>query len=187
MIEREMKMMLTESEYMKTLKMLSEKYGDEVSSILQINYYFDDEQLSLFNKGQTLRIRQIEDKLKLEYKSKKKEFNSIFKSEEKSIDMKEFKYSIDLKKELFVGGINNTYKYIGNLFTYRINYKIFDAIVSIDKNLYLGKVDYEIEIEANSTDSIVYVKKMLDLKFEKSKFGKYKRFVKQYNNIMKNA
>jgi len=51
-------------------------------NILQVNYYYDTECLKLHTKGNTLRIRQVDSTLKLQYKYNKQQNNKIIISEE---------------------------------------------------------------------------------------------------------
>jgi uncharacterized protein YjbK len=71
--------------------------------------------------------------------------------------------------------------YIGFLLTERTTIKANKHTVFLDKNYYLGKVDYEIEIEAAHISDIP--KMFLGDELETTSSGKYTRFL---NELMGN-
>ncbi|HAN21173.1 MAG TPA: hypothetical protein DCP51_05795 [Clostridiales bacterium] len=176
MKEFERKQIVTKEKYIElhdNLKNFNSK------QVLQINYYYDNDELYLYNNNQTLRVRQIEDKLKLEYKYNKSDFNNLRICDEFTT------YLISLpnvlKNPIKIEDMN-TYKNIGVLITERTNYKLNDFIVSLDKNLYLGIIDYEIEIESNNLfdeHNIHDIINELGLSFKQQSVSKYIRFINQ--------
>ena len=70
MIENEIKMLLNIEKVEKITTLFSEKYVPQ-KTIIQVNYYYDTKDFSLFNSGESLRIRQKCIGLTLDYKSKK--------------------------------------------------------------------------------------------------------------------
>ena len=78
------------------------------------------------------------------------------------------------------------YYNIGNLITERTDYVIDGYKVSIDKNYYIGTIDYEIEIES---DNIIDTNEIYDkfgIEFGDKVTGKYARFInklKEFNSI----
>ncbi len=108
--------------------------------IIQINYYYDDESFSLFEKDETLRVRQKQDQLILERK-----YNIHYSVNGEKIS--EEHYDIVEKFPMKINIDNKDYYYIGNLITLRKDYIIGDNIISLDTNYYLGKVDYALEVE----------------------------------------
>lgn len=143
-IEIESKAMLDEYNYNKLTKGLT-IYKQE-------NYYIDDESIS-HHKFFGLRIRIKNNKyeltLKLNNGDSKIEINQDIKNED-FIKLKENKIfpQGEVKNHLETIGINvKTLKIFGLLITYRTDIKYKTSLISIDKNLYLGHVDYEIECE----------------------------------------
>lgn len=134
MIEREIKLMLTEEEY----TALAESVCRHTSANIQTNYYFDTDDLSMNKKGITCRIR---------YK------NGIYKATVKkhNADGAECSIETDIcEKAEFDPTIFNTFglHLQGELVTERL--KLCDDVfckIVLDKNTYLGKTDFELEIE----------------------------------------
>jgi len=120
------------------LQYLSEHLKQE--KIMQINYYYDTSDFMLFNSRATLRVRQIESMLKLQYKYNKNYSGDIRISEEYSEKISE------LPKTITVNGVET--QNIGFMLTERINFSLENCIISLDKNHYLGVVDFEIEVES---------------------------------------
>ena len=59
----------------------------------------------------------------------------------------------EVEDEIISLGIKiETLKMFGSLSTIRTDIFYHDSLISIDKNTYLGKTDYEIECESNSMD-----------------------------------
>lgn len=134
MTEHEIKVMLTEDEYLA----LASTAGKFSTSTIQTNYYFDTEKMSMSNKGITCRIRHKNGT----YKATMKFHNSkeIGCSEEKDIcETSSFDPTV-----FNVLGL----RYQGNLVTERTEiYKDGYCQAVIDRNTYLGKTDFELEIE----------------------------------------
>lgn len=175
MIENEFKAMLNREQFDKIMNELMCKYQIE-KSILQVNYYYDTEDFSLARQNASLRVRQKEKGLVLEYKHKNAIVGSVRKSEEKKSEIAILPKKIVLSQ--YFSAINNKEEniYVGNLITERINFNIDGAIISLDKNYYLGNCDYELEIEAHTIEQINNEKNNLQINFTANRVGKYKRF-----------
>ncbi len=134
MIEYEKKILLTENEY-QVLKMTVCKNCREVT---QTNYYFDTADFLMNKKGITCRIRAKNGKFTAEVKN-----HNIFEkdgsNEEKLFEGSEF------CSEIFTHfGLFNQ----GSLITQRTTrQKGSEYKIVLDRNTYLGKTDYELEIE----------------------------------------
>ncbi len=134
MIEREIKLMLTEEEY----TTLAKSVCRHTSANIQTNYYFDTDDLSMNKKGITCRIR---------YK------NGIYKATVKkhNADGAECSIETDIcEKSEFDPTVFNALglRFQGELVTERL--KLYDNAFCkavLDKNTYLGKTDFELEIE----------------------------------------
>lgn len=171
--EYEYKKLLTLKEYKDLILKLSKKYtGDE---FVQVNYYYDDNNFTLFNKNETVRVRQKTDKLSLERK-----FNKKYSANGKRVCEEKIDTIDNLPMNLLID--YNEYNYIGNLVTIRKNYFIDNCIISLDANYYLGKVDYELEIESNEDFLLPrFITKLVDL--DSNAAGKYTRFVDRLKEI----
>ena len=133
MLEQEVKMLLSSCEY----NLLVCRFSDTVS-IRQVNYYFDTYDYKWHRNRVTCRIRE-----------KTGNFVATIKSHvNKSVGV-----SIERSQQVqdecdtsFFEDMNICYQ--GKLVTERLCIMLADDIeVAIDRNVYLGMVDYEIEIE----------------------------------------
>ncbi len=144
--ESEYKFLVTEKQFRALWKQFSETYSERASKI-QINYYYDTYDNTLSKENVTVRIRQVYDKLKWQIKRHSEEKGAFLVSDEYSGDL------IELPKSVTVNGINEKLYLKGNLTTER---KILhfgnDSIICFDINVYLGVIDFEIEIEYNAED-----------------------------------
>lgn len=133
MVERELKILLTAEEFT-GLQMTVCKYAKPK---IQTNYYFDTETLSMNRKGVTCRIR-FKDGV---YKATVKSHNS-----DTSISTEyDLGKSIEFNPNIF--GVLGFCCY-GNLSTERFTiFKNDELDMVLDRNNYLGKTDYELEIE----------------------------------------
>lgn len=134
MIEREIKVMLTRLEFITILKKMCVSFVPSV----QTNYYFDTEDLSMNKKGITCRIRYKDGK----YKTTVKNHNA--NNPELSIEQ-DFYESPELNPNIFnmLGLLCH-----GELVTERYSlYKNEYCEMVVDRSSYLGKTDFELEIE----------------------------------------
>ncbi len=133
MMEYEKKILLTEEEYIALLN-----HFQNVSSVKQINYYFDTDDLSMNKQGITCRIRYKNGTYKATVKKHKTDIQDC--SEETIIST-----TSELVEDVFTSiGL----KLQGNLVTNRTIFLKQNAyMVVLDKNDYLGHTDYELEIE----------------------------------------
>lgn len=182
MLEKEIKALIDKQDF-EDLKIYLLAKCKEHKSFLQINYYYDNEDYYLHEHRNTLRVRQIEDKLKLEYKCKKAMImDGVHTSHEYSKSIVAIPLLVNVSDEFGIKD-NNFYKCIGNLITQRSNYYIKDTIVSLDKNYYLGKIDYELEIEGENLEEIQKVYNQLEIPssslFYPGKFGRYCEIAKK--------
>ena len=168
-IEYERKQILTLDEYNMLITRLNEIV--DCNEVIQVNYYFDDNNYSLCDKGDTLRVRQKSGRLSLERKfNKRYSTNGVRICDESNEDIH------NLPMKIVIG--DNKFYYIGNLMTVRKNYKIDDNTISLDASYYLGKIDYEVEIESDKEVTIPeFVSKII--KFNRYQGGKYNRFVRK--------
>lgn len=181
-VEIESKGELKESEYL----YLYNKYKDN-DFYLQINNYIDDDNLIIRQKKCGLRIREIKGRyeltLKVSLEVGKLEINQDIDEEifAKYIDFNIFPDG-EVKEYLINLGVDISKLHIlGSLSTYRLDIKYKSSLISIDKSLYNGIIDYEIECEDKdeeiSKNNIVSFLKENDIEYKKSKANKLKRFL----------
>ena len=137
--------------------------------IFQINYYYDTADFALFRSDETLRIRQIGNNLKLQYKHNKNHIGNMRISDEYSEKMDE------LPKSIAINGVE-TYN-IGFMVTQRANFDLGNCVVSLDKNYYLGEIDYEIEVEGENGFDVPEILREVD--FQPDSIGKYSRYMEK--------
>ncbi|MCM1285690.1 MAG: AMP-binding protein [Acetobacter sp.] len=155
----------------------------DLKMVEQINYYYDTKDLSLHKKGITIRIREIENSFKLQYKSNAIIRNNIFTREEKEITINNVPYQIN--PFLFgINNIDNTLSCLGNMKTIRYTTIENGVRICIDENHYLGIIDYELELECNDEQLIKnWLHKYLDIYDNKRHIGsKYQRWINQFKN-----
>ena len=135
MLEYEKKIMLTANEY-HTLAMSNR--CKNIPKQLQTNYYFDDDDFSMNKKGITCRIRYKNGK----YKACIKNHNTNHCDCSMELNLPEdVKFDPHFFKTLGLQGQ-------GELVTERIIiYKYAMCEVVLDRNIYLGHTDFELEVE----------------------------------------
>lgn len=156
-IEYEKRMLVTKNEFLSIKNYLKSK-GFPLSMIKQKNHYFEINKVALKCKGLHLRIRKqlsspcydltlkIEDKDKVIELHQQLSKGSFMKMKKSSFfpegEIKDYlqKHHIDIC----------TIRYYGYLYTNRIEVKIEDYLVVLDKNIYNNIIDYNLEIEAES-------------------------------------
>ena len=166
-IEFERKSILSFEQYIQYYKLLSQQSKPSVT--LQFNYYYDDTRFSLFEHNETLRVRQIGEKLTLEYKHNKEHIGNVRKSEENATSIP------ILPQKITIDSIEATM--VGCLLTERNDFLFKNVKISLDKNIYLGIVDYELELEITGVDELPQFLSALTETDTCSSLGKYSRFV----------
>lgn len=134
MLEYEKKIMLSEDEYLSIL-MLMCKYAPIQT---QTNYYFDNDVLSMNDKGITCRIRAKDGK----YKATVKKHNVEHPDCSVEVDLAE---KTEFDPQIFsVFGLHHQ----GELVTDRVvMHKDSTCEMVLDRNVYLGHTDFELEVE----------------------------------------
>lgn len=134
MLEYEKKIMLTADEYLSIL-MLMCKY---VPMQTQTNYYFDNDDLSMNEKGITCRIRAKDGKYKATVK------NHCTEHPDCSIEV-DLIENTEFDPQIFnVLGLHHQ----GELVTDRVvMHKDSACEMVLDRNVYLGHTDFELEVE----------------------------------------
>jgi uncharacterized protein YjbK len=179
LIEKELKAIIDEGTYLRLFENF--KWDEQIT---QINHYYSDELSIIGDKGISLRIRSINDEYMLQVKfpiaakgalSAKNEYEEITKEVPSVISSESLRYILDFD-------VGDAYL-IGELKTER---SILDCgngvLLCLDKNFYLGCVDYEIEIEFSSKieESLLASLAREGVDFESCAVGKYSRFLKSH-------
>lgn len=134
MFEYEKKVMLTKNEYLSIIILMCKDTPIQT----QTNYYFDDEELSMNEKGITCRIRAKNGKYKTTVKNHNAEHPDCSTEVELAVER-------EFNPQIFTTlGLNNQ----GKLVTDRVVlYKDSTCEMVLDRNAYLGYTDFELEIE----------------------------------------
>lgn len=134
MLEYEKKIMLTEDEYYSIILSMRK----HITIQTQINYYFDNDDLSMNEKGITCRIRSKNGT----YKATVKKHNAEHSDCSIEVDLVE---KTDFDPKIFnVLGLHHQ----GKLVTERIvMHKDSACEMVLDRNVYLGHTDFELEVE----------------------------------------
>lgn len=190
MKEIERKYLITCTQYESIYFQLKELYP--CSLLEQTNYYYDSDSYMLFRQNDTLRARERNGKLEMQYK-----FNKIYTNEERCCDEVCWPInSLPLTISTFLlakynkklDGNVEKFSVLGALKTKRTNFLINNLLFSLDKNFYLGCIDYELEIEGVLKENTSFVNSICtDLGVRdiesSNKSGKYKRFLSRYFDI----
>ncbi len=133
-MESEYKVLLTRQEYDQLLCMLR---AGAASVTEQINYYYDTPQEELRSRNITCRVRQTGDQLR---GTVKRHLEESGKSIEEAFPVYQFPmYILIDQKQVFLRGQLHTHRTVIPMGK--------DATLMLDCNSYLGKTDYELELE----------------------------------------
>lgn len=191
-IEIEFKNMLTEAEYNKLKNSLMQAYDSHDE---QINYYFDTANFLLKERKTALRIR------------KKTETFTFTLKEPHQVGLLETHQLLTESEAMSIisGGpapngtvttkVNNILKndwsslnFLGELMTYRLEKKIPEGLLVLDKSSYLNKIDFELEFECSDEEKgEVFFHKTLE-KYaipKRMTHNKVQRFMKEKAKINK--
>lgn len=134
MLEYEKKILLTYEEYLAILNLKNKP----CNSYIQTNYYYDTDNFEMNERGITYRIREKQGRYKATIKT-----HNVKKGK---CNFERYAYVANKNDSVYFK--NDLLKLHGTLSTERTVYVPYDGIaVALDKNLYLGVVDYELEIE----------------------------------------
>lgn len=179
MLEKEIKVLIAKEEYD-----LLDKIFEWDDSYVQVNHYYTNTK-SGDNNDITVRVREKKEKLYLQIKLPIKKENSLHIKKEIEEELDYLPEFISGKKleELTKILKDNIYK-IGELVTFRKIYHYNDEVlICLDKNQYLGVVDYEVEIEYTGEypQEVIELFESNDIYTKNEIYGKYSRFLMEYN------
>ena len=144
--EIEYKFLVSEEEFNQFLVHFDTQGNNAVRKI-QINYYYDTDDNMLNKKDVTVRVRQEQDKLKCQIKKHINTSMALFFSDEYCGCLER------LPKVLRVEGIHEELLLKGSLVTERREIKFgVCGKLCFDISMYLGMIDYEIEVEYTERD-----------------------------------
>lgn len=138
----------------------------QINRGVQINFYYDTENLDFQSQGITIRVRQKENGLKLQLK--KKNYYGMNKNLETETDIQR------IPNTLTVEGREVNLK--GHLVTDRTRCVLDNGVkIDLDVNFYCGIVDYEVEAELPDGGSEADIPKSVR-NLKSAEFGKATRF-----------
>ena len=178
MLETELKVALTKEQYEQIQRELTFKEGYE-----QINFYYAPQGLEDVKGRPTIRIRSKKGRMQLEAKVPAGANEGSVKMHEeyaKDISCIPGTITADEVSALTNGQFAEDVCLLGYLKTYRqINTEYAGTEVALDMNEYLGVTDYELEIEYEDELPKELLNRLdfLDVEFDKSVTGKYRRFI----------
>lgn len=179
--ELEMKVLTDAGEFARCLALLQQHTGTAGDRYVQVNYYFDTPDFALASAHAMLRVRRKKNSLYLQYKNKRKRMGALLLCDEAEAELSEFPRVVNPSR-YFDGAPDVECALLGDLVTCRTDFEFPGALVSLDESIYLGKSDYEIEIEGDA-DAIERVAAFLNPVGEAKKGnGKFSRFLKEYKN-----
>lgn len=189
MTEYEYKILIPQEKFENLYKEYSKSYfSTHLDKRVQLNYYYDTTDYFLFKNNITLRIRQINENLKLEIKTEKTKERLPRIAEESSFEIDRIPMFID--SNILPTDFAKHYVLLGDLVTERTRFLTTDGVeLCFDKNWYLGAVDYEFEVEYEKEKEYLAKKTFEQLSegIEKSRFKtKYNRFIKAYRKMKDN-
>ena len=181
-IEQELKMALDEREYNILLAV------GQVKPQLQTNYYFRYRGMP---KDVMIRLRKKGDEYILCYKRQLSDRSGVAVSDERECEISaDFANSLrnrgvtQLEAQQLLGvDVAQDLPLVGSMDTYRAKFKIDNWLVELDKNVYSGRVDYELECENLYVEQLEKLKNYLfyayGIVFRPSK-PKVQRFLEAY-------
>lgn len=140
----------TEIDKLKYEELLS-KLDLEDNIFKQTNYYFDTKDLALNGKHIVLRIRQKGDRYKLTLKSQAGNSafeNHVFINKEQALEL--IDKGIETKK--YFDDLDHKVEFKASLDNYRVSTPYLEGTLFLDKCVYHGITDYEVEYEYHDYD-----------------------------------
>ncbi len=178
MKETEYKFLVDKETFEKVSETVKSRFPNaKVSERIQINYYYDTPDRYLRERNVTLRIRQIESDLTLELKEYVMSSQDYSEASEMSRKIERVCNDITLKKGKYAW---IPFSLQGNLVTKRCSVKPTESLsIDFDVNYYLGRCDYEIEMEFTKNAhkaTLMLIEKLGLMKYKNTVGGKAGRF-----------
>lgn len=171
-LEIEFKTLLSEAQFNQMMESFK-----HAKVIKQINHYYQYSDPTVYI---SCRIRTIDNFNTLTFKQVHPE--GRLETDFKDVDENAFERA-DVKEFLNKNNLTKSFKPIGNLLSYRKLIEEDHLEICIDENHYLGKVDYELEVESIDNPLITEQRfnelcEQFEIK-DKINISKYKRFLNQ--------
>lgn len=144
----------------------------------QENFYYDTPDFYLAKNHATLRIREAGGHLLRQYKHGQVKKGDLRIATEDNAPVSALPEKIsgatlpDCPPDL-------VFLPLGSLVTYRTDFRIGQALLSLDKSEYLGVTDYELELETGENDGIPEAILSAGVDFSRPVMGKFHRFLLQ--------
>ena len=186
-MEYEARVMINEEQYLNIRShYLSNEYQYE--ELVNENYYFDTQDLKLSSSHKVLRLRKINNQkyeltLKIQEEKGCLEINYHLTSIEKDELMKNHIIpSVKIKEKLKEIGIDpSNIRFITDLKTERLEVKLENCLLVIDKNHFRGRVDFNIEVESDSEkrakDQLITIISPFGVEYKKDYINKARRAI----------
>lgn len=155
------------------------------TKLVQINFYYTNNLIETKYPNIHIRIRCTGEKMCLQIKNRIKQEHNYRECIEYEIEMAQIPIQIDEKtlRQTWGDYCFGDVKLLGFLVTERAIKNIGSARVMLDRNVYNGKEDYEIEIECDSIEVAGQTITALELDDKmKLAHGKYERFCQTLNS-----
>lgn len=177
--EFEVKKPLSREEY-ERLRAYMLPRGDEA---LQINYYYDTPTRDLRAHGINLRARSRHGNLSLEVKRHRRYEGNLRVCDEYPTDISALPSTVDIE----IDGERLTAHLLGELATVRLDMRGDGYVASLDASYYLGRVDYELEVEIGSNRGLPREIVSLAGDFSEKVTSKYGRFLSALDETKKTS
>lgn len=177
--ELELKYKVDRKEFLRCLENAEELFGGCGNGYVQVNYYFDSADFALSRAGSMLRVRQKNGSLKIQYKNKRRRVGDALLCDESEVETDVLPNHVDPSAVFGVLPAADC-RLLGSLVTHRTDFAVNGAVISFDENFYLGKTDWEIEIEGDSEVISALAQRLSPRGAKTDGDGKYSRFLSAY-------
>jgi uncharacterized protein YjbK len=177
--ELELKVTVDSEEFDRCLSALQTHTGQAGDTYVQVNYYFDTPDFALSRARSMLRVRSKKGRLFLQYKSKRSRNGGMLLCEELEAELPELPREVN-PRDCFPQAPDLLCTLRGDLVTWRTDFALPGAVVSLDRSIYFGRTDLEIEIEGESEAIEVAAAFLNPQGKSEGGNGKFSRFVKAY-------
>lgn len=186
-IEYEARVMINENQY-SLIKDFYLKSGKNYHQLVNVNYYYDDDRLTISNSHQVLRLREIDENkqeltLKIKAENGDIEINRPLTSKELHEMLNQINISdVEIINRLKTIGVELVdLKLVAKLKTERIEIKEDGYLFVIDKNYHNDRIDYDLEVESTSKEEAIhYLKTIINqfgIEYKKDYISKSRRAI----------
>ena len=186
-MEYEARVMITENQY-SLVKDFYLKTNLERHQLVNINYYYDDDKLTITNNSHVLRLRAIDDsKYELTLKIKGENGDIEINKPLTSFEIRDIQNQVNVSDEDIIKQLKSinvdlaNLKLIAKLKTERIEVVLINSLLVIDKNYYSDKIDFNLEVESISkSDAVALLKEIceqFDIEYKKDYISKSRRAI----------